>query len=192
MPGRPSFRSGLSPRLRGNHTGAQRDYESERSIPAPAGEPATCVNCSFQYAGLSPRLRGNHGDAIAPTHVPGSIPAPAGEPIYKDRYAGTHGVYPRACGGTPRSCNLASTSYGLSPRLRGNQIELPVFPMANRSIPAPAGEPAQRARIAFPHSVYPRACGGTLARCANTQSFAGLSPRLRGNLIFFACVFLRM
>ena len=111
---------GLSPRLRGNLASPGKPFISARSIPAPAGEPATSsgrglgcrvypracggtlaayLACISAY-GLSPRLRGNRQPAGRGAHRRGSIPAPAG--------------------GTGMSGASPKVARGLSPRLRGN------------------------------------------------------------------------
>ena len=151
---------GLSPRLRGNHSASVSCGTTERSIPAPAGEPSppTTGSCSewvypracggtsfhlFNYTiiyGLSPRLRGNprHGGMCRLGMR--SIPAPAGEPYSEELQHKPSGVYPRAC-----------------------------------------GEPSwKRGGMVFIR-VYPRACGGTWLSTSGISSLRGLSPRLRGN-----------
>ena len=70
---------------------------------------------------------------------------------------------------------------GLSPRLRGNPGVQRHTPGDERSIPALAGEPLFDVRPISPPEVYPRACGGTLARSRPVSTGVGLSPRLRGN-----------
>ena len=55
------------------------------------------------------------------------------------------------------------------------------IPSPHRSIPAPAGEPRANPAVAPPHTVYPRACGGTEYDDLERQLISGLSPRLRGN-----------
>ena len=99
--------NGLSPRLRGNRVLEPSGNLPERSIPAPAGEPGC------------PGPPGPPADHR-------SIPAPAGEPMswiiawaaVLDR------VYPRACGGTDYVLFREGRAMGLSPRLRGNPIQL--------------------------------------------------------------------
>ena len=93
--------SGLSPRLRGNRGRQYSAPDSQRSIPAPAGEPPrkqSCCRVGKVYPracggtvtktwvangvpGLSPRLRGNPRLHRSPTRYRRSIPAPAGEPL---------------------------------------------------------------------------------------------------------------
>ena len=53
--------------------------------------------------------------------------------------------------------------------------------IAERSIPACAGEPREHPYGAADGEVYPRVCGGTDAVPAAYSGKAGLSPRVRGN-----------
>ena len=136
--------------------------------------------------GLSPRVRGN------PLHFPGvvsrsrSIPACAGEPGPVKLLRGAIRVYPRVCGGTLVKSLLATIFDGLSPRVRGNLHQPHRRQVGGRSIPACAGEPRVTAtRCTFP-TVYPRVCGGTLARPSLLTMSAGLSPRVRGNRQYFS------
>ena len=177
---RIAARYGLSPRLRGTRCALKARYTSE---------------------GLSPRLRGNRVFGRSGVILVGSIPAPAGEPMTTDANECQHQVYPRACGGTPVDLLHHALVYGLSPRLRGNQINRRVLIPLLRSIPAPAGEPSggqagSRGQGVYPRAcggtrpgagsgticeVYPRACGGTVAGATSRAVASGLSPRLRGN-----------
>ena len=131
--------------------------------------------------GLSPRLRGNHHEFPPSPLLPGSIPAPAGEPQCRRISSVGQRVYPRACGGTYPALTTALALAGLSPRLRGNRLRHVWREVDAGSIPAPAGEPERLLRHEPVHSVYPRACGGTVAGYATGLVIGGLSPRLRGN-----------
>ena len=91
---------GLSPRVRGNLSGAAGIKYRQRSIPACAGEPEPGAGksviakvyprvcggtsgagiVSVTASGLSPRVRGNLLDDRRPKSLVGSIPACAGEP----------------------------------------------------------------------------------------------------------------
>ena len=55
-------------------------------------------------------------------------------------------------------------------------------PIAQRSIPACAGEPDSRVVDLPIQQVYPRVCGGTRGAAAEYNEHVGLSPRVRGNL----------
>ena len=90
-------------------------------------------------------------------------------------------VYPRVCGGTDNERAARIVESGLSPRVRGNPDAGLNPGDVIGSIPACAGEPVNgvpRRRI---YAVYPRVCGGTLSGLVITDSYYGLSPRVRGN-----------
>ena len=152
---------GLSPRMRGNRPSSPGCCACCGSIPAHAGEPLRSEQgpdgkrvypraCGgtpggrvdgVRVSGLSPRMRGNR----VPIHLlplpVGSIPAHAGEPRVSWALNVRSRVYPRACGGTtPRSTRTRS-SWGLSPRMRGNHRHGLGHPAHHGSIPAHAGEP---------------------------------------------------
>ena len=195
---------GLSPRLRGNRLQQQVSPQATRSIPAPAGEPvspmlaalksrvypracggtAACGLAPSTAWGLSPRLRGNPPGGQNSSISSGSIPAPAGEPRCGLPNSREIRVYPRACGGTAIAGYNKGYDVGLSPRLRGNHGKRLREIVCQGSIPAPAGEPIVSAIMCRIHRVYPRACGGTVREGLRRLGVAGLSPRLRGNLLF--------
>ena len=131
--------------------------------------------------GLSPRMRGNPPGVSAGTGRRGSIPAYAGEPYWQRGHFPRPAVYPRVCGGTPRSSHIGDELTGLSPRMRGNRSRRMQRQPALGSIPAYAGEPfcypARRVLL----QVYPRVCGGTPGESGVCVKVQGLSPRMRGN-----------
>ena len=179
---------GLSPRMRGNPSRMNPASGLARSIPAYAGEPYTAGNpvssekvyprvcggtAGLQATmgwirGLSPRMRGNHLRLHQRRQRPGSIPAYAGEPIDCQLLPHNIPVYPRVCGGTISSARGLYTAAGLSPRMRGNLVGRPDNLCQARSIPAYAGEPAARGCLCRVFRVYPRVCGGTASRNADT------------------------
>ena len=112
----------------------------------------------------------------------GSIPAYAGEPPPSAGFPNTTPVYPRVCGGTPSSSQTCRPDYGLSPRMRGNRINIGTLYAWRRSIPAYAGEPPRRRQSLVEQGVYPRVCGGTEWLEQQAGNDDGLSPRMRGNL----------
>ena len=198
----PVEMTGLSPRVRGNlgEDGAGRGLLG--SIPACAGEPPAlgkvqlrrgvyprvCGGTSRSTAaaqlnlGLSPRVRGNRPDPRHDLDQCGSIPACAGEPGSEVGCFLHRRVYPRVCGGTPVAVVEAVGGAGLSPRVRGNRERSGVVAVAAGSIPACAGEPKRRCRRYSVSWVYPRVCGGTVAKENRKTQSKGLSPRVRGNL----------
>ena len=193
---------GLSPRVRGNRV-RQRDRPGPHgSIPACAGEPdfVYCFNdgggvyprvCGgtlrdirglLPMWGLSPRVRGNPCRRRRCPCRHGSIPACAGEPCRRHQWPTTLRVYPRVCGGTLPSSFWWLADKGLSPRVRGNLLQRVALERQRGSIPACAGEPPRPSRRPPAGRVYPRVCGGTFATSVLERTFAGLSPRVRGNL----------
>ena len=111
----------------------------------------------------------------------GSIPAHAGKPQSRGSRRASSGVYPRACGETCKKAVSQAGWLGLSPRMRGNQIETYDDAVLAGSIPAHAGKPSFRAQSSRPHRVYPRACGETCLAVVERHGVMGLSPRMRGN-----------
>ena len=149
--------------------------------PRACGGTAYYLNATTAIEGLSPRLRGNRGYRPSVLDDKRSIPALAGEPARWRSTGAQDGVYPRACGGTPRP-HLPCRGYrGLSPRLRGNPRHPGPPNEALGSIPALAGEPSGRIQEKLLAAVYPRACGGTPRAVSSDSLASGLSPRLRGN-----------
>ena len=196
-------RKGLSPRVRGNRGVVCDPCLPSGSIPACAGEPipsARWYSLAEVYPrvcggtdnptlrqlfdeGLSPRVRGNHRKELPSSGWKRSIPACAGEPGAVIPPVADPAVYPRVCGGTVRTKSLESSIRGLSPRVRGNRKQHRLSSHGQWSIPACAGEPGGH-RCARPDwGVYPRVCGGTYNPKAQPLPRAGLSPRVRGNLL---------
>ena len=178
---RPLLSGGLSPRVRGNRTSDFSLRTMIGSIPACAGEPrggpSSCniprvyprVCGGTKYPdprdflpdGLSPRVRGNHPERPTLRVHDRSIPACAGEPAASRPHTKKEPVYPRVCGGTPISTGRSPSIAGLSPRVRGNHQRFQFRHPPEGSIPACAGEPAQKLSNPFVCAVYPRVCGGT-------------------------------
>ena len=198
-----ALRTGLSPRVRGNRSRRRPDRPGSGSIPACAGEPfdldaralgervyprvcgGTCRIFAYRstVSGLSPRVRGNQIEAWLRVRDERSIPACAGEPTKRMRQRRRCWVYPRVCGGTELITFRSNNAWGLSPRVRGNRFDLRFGLRAEGSIPACAGEPHRSGRHAPPAAVYPRVCGGTSSQSSRLRSWAGLSPRVRGNRV---------
>ena len=173
-------RQGLSPRVRGNLEDVESCATPAGSIPACAGEsagaappvvgggvyPRVCGGI-FKVArlrallrGLSPRVRGNPAPKETPRTKARSIPACAGESELELGAWLDVAVYPRVCGGISAPARLRMAAAGLSPRVRGNLGKANPPRLANRSIPACAGESAPGGAALQPATVYPRVCGG--------------------------------
>ena len=126
-------------------------------------------------------MRGNHCKTVRGVQQVGSIPARAGEPQLLADPDPQVQVYPRACGGTRTRRPRQRLTKGLSPRVRGNQVNRTAAATSARSIPARAGEPYRSSGKVWAFKVYPRACGGTFPPSATGRWATGLSPRVRGN-----------
>ena len=196
--------NGLSPRVRGNRPGRTGIRRRTGSIPACAGEPhSLSMNTLFQTVyprvcggtqpvvgsffvstGLSPRVRGNRRSESRGHKLTRSIPACAGEPSIYAPMSPHSRVYPRVCGGTPSWVNHNAMASGLSPRVRGNRCSCGQADEADGSIPACAGEPRSRKETIVGSTVYPRVCGGTSPSEFSANTWTGLSPRVRGNLVY--------
>ena len=194
-------RKGLSPRVRGNPRGALEGVANWGSIPACAGEPCCVVRGRWRCrvyprvcggtldqakdahfaSGLSPRVRGNLLLGQVAHTLAGSIPACAGEPRVRASPSCAKRVYPRVCGGTAERLGQPAQGAGLSPRVRGNQVEAVDERSGLGSIPACAGEPPVVVHVQGLDRVYPRVCGGTVCPSTATLICEGLSPRVRGN-----------
>ena len=192
---------GLSPRVRGNHSGIVHGQSCPRSIPACTGEPVAVRRGYVPTGvyprvyggthpppdvhsigpGLSPRVRGNRHHQGLRLAVYGSIPACTGEPSTPFARATRRQVYPRVYGGTADGSVVSETVNGLSPRVRGNLGDEPHKMLGVRSIPACTGEPSLRCFSHHMRWVYPRVYGGTLGLVLAADLEDGLSPRVRGN-----------
>ncbi len=193
---------GLSPHVRGNLRDATALRRREGSIPACAGEPASCrgvmssvrvyprmcggtltpSNACADPWGLSPHVQGNRSRGRLRATATRSIPACAGEPTWRISASPIPRVYPRMCGGTRPERTGRSAHRGLSPHVRGNRKRQRGEAIPPRSIPACAGEPSVVASGNPGARVYPRMCGGTGPGGLGWQFAAGLSPHVRGNL----------
>ena len=174
-------RAGLSPRVRGNPGHLCKMMILKGPIPACAGQPAAAlVHANLRRAyprvcgataatrsrkrrgrGLSPRVRGNRGQMASLAPMWGPIPACAGQPYGGVFFLGFGGAYPRVCGATDEERQRRINNFGLSPRVRGNQMEKRARVLSPGPIPACAGQPGAPARRIARCRAYPRVCGAT-------------------------------
>ena len=146
------------------------------------GETILRLHMPMPLRGLSPRVRGNHLRPEFFLWVWGSIPACAGKPPIRQLDCPMLKVYPRVCGETCKLHRGNSTSWGLSPRVRGNLRFDTLYFWNCGSIPACAGKPALGRADRNGLAVYPRVCGETDTDDIILCPQLGLSPRVRGNL----------
>ena len=192
---------GLSPRTRGNQGEGCPPPVRARSIPANAGKPGWLISCTGRsgvyprergetassavatvtVSGLSPRTRGNPPHLGHPRLKLRSIPANAGKPTMGASSPPIARVYPRERGETAAGAQIVFNFQGLSPRTRGNQLQLGATAADEGSIPANAGKPSTRRTPSIPPWVYPRERGETFVAADVRPADTGLSPRTRGN-----------
>ena len=191
---------GLSPRGRGKPARRRQPGHGQWSIPAWAGEtfpglyPGAAPGVYPRVGGgnyesgateggangLSPRGRGKPRTHKPGRDTAGSIPAWAGETVGGLKSLIAEGVYPRVGGGNDRGFHRDVLAEGLSPRGRGKPDPDIIMEDGLRSIPAWAGETADRTRSSKAARVYPRVGGGNAAITASQSKQSGLSPRGRG------------
>ena len=126
-------------------------------------------------------MRGNPVSLPLGDFARGSIPTHAGKPKRAKSCSPASKVYPHACGETRAQLLANKASWGLSPRMRGNQYRRPCAHNAARSIPTHAGKPGINCACVAWKKVYPHACGETEPRKSDRRLCRGLSPRMRGN-----------
>ena len=193
--------AGLSPRARGNPGQCKRPASGAGPIPASAGQPCmhqTLAIKSRAYPrergatrcpgprkavlkGLSPRARGNLGRPVFVPTTGGPIPASAGQPCYGNRIGNGWRAYPRERGATVNAQADAPNGMGLSPRARGNRLEVIDLLEQMGPIPASAGQPRPSALPRGAPGAYPRERGATVFMFLPFLPVKGLSPRARGN-----------
>ena len=180
---------GLSPRVRGHPFRNAAACGRHGSIPACAGSPVypriasgraqvyprVCGVTrwasprSHSSWGLSPRVRGHQSTQWLARRWSGSIPACAGSPTGRPQAGHVGRVYPRVCGVTRVELRIPINDAGLSPRVRGHPCQSGVTKLANGSIPACAGSPSYRLRGLRCRRVYPRVCGVTTPKGADSR-----------------------
>ena len=191
---------GSSPRVRGTGTRANHAYRVGRFIPACAGNswlhlsarwrtavhPRVCGeqlvdsgDCR-QYFGSSPRVRGTGHQALLGKLLGRFIPACAGNSSVSWSYAFGFSVHPRVCGEQRRCRWERRTRSGSSPRVRGTGKVLVVQLLANRFIPACAGNSIYWQTNEDASTVHPRVCGEQADDLTAQAGVAGSSPRVRG------------
>ena len=131
--------------------------------------------------GLSPRVRGNLVAGVLSDWPCGPIPACAGQPRQWQDQLRCARAYPRVCGATCAMIFRASSSKGLSPRVRGNRQDRFTYRENQGPIPACAGQPCAASGTRASCRAYPRVCGATVAVRDGAGAGKGLSPRVRGN-----------
>ncbi len=196
----PRLQFGSSPRVRGTSPARILLSAGMRFIPASAGNilrtnqwsgyipvhPRECGEHSiywsiiFQEIGSSPRVRGtflSHATEFVTTRF---IPASAGNILSHTAYSRVTAVHPRECGEHALSLALSISHSGSSPRVRGTSDESLIAAMAERFIPASAGNIWFHWPAVPMLPVHPRECGEHRGGAGGSHRLTGSSPRVRG------------
>ena len=146
---------GSSPRMRGTRSCTASDRQSNRIIPAHAGNS----NKTKALHGSSPRMRGTRRASPPGGDVDRIIPAHAGNSLFLTVAVALRTDHPRACGELGRRCTQHHDPIGSSPRMRGT-LGSETFKVAHgRIIPAHAGNSSSPTAYNATPSDHPRACG---------------------------------
>ena len=88
--------------------------------------------------------------------------------------------------------NIRGLDNGLSPRIRGTEPLLLLLQLKLRFIPAYTGNGSPYDMRMIDQTVYPRVYGERLFRAIHPVLVAGLSPRIRGTVVYVAAKGVRM
>ncbi len=191
---------GSSPRMRGKHLAQYGRGLGGRIIPAHAGQtvgtntvlsmpsdhPRACganyspFSWGMMQFGSSPRMRGKPAQRVLRRQTTRIIPAHAGQTFARRRAACSGTDHPRACGANALFIERKVLRTGSSPRMRGKRGVIVIVHVAERIIPAHAGQTKSLAALAALAADHPRACGANAVSTAAFMWPCGSSPRMRG------------
>ena len=155
-----AYRPGSSPRVRGKRETGREKTRRNRIIPARAGQTRWCPPWRSLYpdhpracgangwlpiedrynTGSSPRVRGKREALHEHPARFRIIPARAGHTGLVSSSSVWRTDHPRACGANSGVFTLSANISGSSPRVRGKRVELWLFRIHRRIIPARAGQ----------------------------------------------------
>ena len=130
--------------------------------------------------GSSPRMRGTRVHDFGLCHNAGIIPAYAGNTNRCRTGLCLPRDHPRVCGEHGELVHVVPTGRGSSPRMRGTRESGMADYIAERIIPAYAGNTCPAIRKHSPTRDHPRVCGEHALSTVLSTSSAGSSPRMRG------------
>ena len=130
--------------------------------------------------GSSPQVRGTLPRATWRRWRSRFIPAGAGNTATADGRVTPQTVHPRRCGEHSRRRLQIRTQLGSSPQVRGTLQARITYRIANRFIPAGAGNTAQAPAAWSRHPVHPRRCGEHMHGLLFISHTVGSSPQVRG------------
>ncbi len=200
-------RSGSSPRVRGTLYDWEAGEQGDRFIPACAGNaaaipttrprssvhPRVCGERSSRAGtkrnmrGSSPRVRGTQAEEPRKESRIRFIPACAGNASQPPLILHDTPVHPRVCGERFVSLSDAAAAFGSSPRVRGTPFRTSSQLVAERFIPACAGNALSPAATGALPPVHPRVCGERAGSVYVSLFARGSSPRVRGTPYTSGC-----
>ena len=154
----------------------------------PTDHPRACGANPFEWvpnlkgSGSSPRMRGKRYGEANGTVTMRIIPAHAGQTSARARATSSDSDHPRACGANSVRSPRSELQCGSSPRMRGKQVAQSHVSIAERIIPAHAGQTPAMPHRAGSSPDHPRACGANRRRSSTSKALPGSSPRMRGKL----------
>ena len=108
------------------------------------------------------------------------IPASAGQTPMWMHWVGFWSDHPRECGANHFNDSLLHTAIGSSPRVRGKRTLDLALRLADRIIPASAGQTGNHWKTTVFGSDHPRECGANVEPVIALEGWRGSSPRVRG------------
>ena len=139
-------------------------------------EPRTCAT----GYGSSPRARGTLVFQLDVVGYPRFIPAGAGNANLSGHYARSPSVHPRGRGERDTPLTGTLDRVGSSPRARGTLIRADELDVADRFIPAGAGNACRNDHAGRAAPVHPRGRGERDGAGTVLRGSSGSSPRARG------------
>ena len=148
--------------------------------PRACGELYGSPDPTDRGDGSSPRMRGTRLKVLFLVGGHRFIPAHAGNSYRRSVGYGFNSVHPRACGELTDQPSITSSGDGSSPRMRGTHHDVALSRLANRFIPAHAGNSIKHRHATAAKTVHPRACGELQYYVGPFRARYGSSPRMRG------------
>ena len=130
--------------------------------------------------GSSPRMRGKPGWSAQRQDNRRIIPAHAGQTSNIAFSCANCSDHPRACGANVPFSAVCLVDSGSSPRMRGKLGDAFGERMAERIIPAHAGQTFALMVLGMVPPDHPRACGANCSFWFFLSGCSGSSPRMRG------------
>ena len=174
---------GSSPRVRGTPFPRCYAHNTQRFIPAYAGNSARrWRGCCC--ASVHPRVCGELRDPPGNTHSSaGSSPRVRGTRTSARLTSSRPTVHPRVCGELSWGVGADRSVVGSSPRVRGTRHPHRSWQQAHRFIPACAGNSTTASTSRIPSAVHPRVCGELPVHHRHARRRVRFIPACAGNSV---------